>query len=416
MTHARSRERGRSRREFLRYAGAAAVAAQLPALDARLLARARGGGSGRSLVVLYLRGGADWLNMLIPWKDPLYREARSGIALGEDDGIVPLDDRFALHPAMAPLAPLYEEKQLAPVLCVGSPHPTRSHFDAQDFMEYGAPGLRSVRSGWLNRYLELTRSSGQTEFRALAMQERLPRSLRGPFPALAVPSNMDKKRGQRTLSRFEEFYGGGEMERRTEDDDVVSSGRVTIATLQRFHGIVAEGEAAREGAGYPEGRFGQRLAGIAQVLRADAGLEVAGLDYNGWDHHINQGGNDGQQATMLANLCGSLAAFCRDLGPRLERTTVLVMTEFGRTVKENGNSGTDHGRGAGMLVLGGGVEGGKVHGDWRGLEKKALVDGRDLPVTTDFRDVMAATLRGALEFDPPEDFFPGYQPRKLRLF
>ncbi|MBC8328467.1 MAG: DUF1501 domain-containing protein [Planctomycetes bacterium] len=421
MTHAATR------RDFLRQAAALAAAAHTGLLASPLRAAPPAAKTPPALVAVFLRGGADWLNMVVPWKDSDYHTVRPTIRLGEDEGVLPLDSRFALHPALAPLAPLYQSKVLAPVINAGSPHGTRSHFDAQDFMERGAPGLRNITSGWLSRYLAATAKPGGSEFRALAMKEVLPRSLRGDHPALAVPTSMDKKKGQLTLGRFEEFYGDGmpgaeseqgAMKGRDEEaakgEEVVQSGRMTIDTLRRYHEITA---AAGSGRGaYPASRFGDAMRIIATVLKADAGLEVAAVDYPGWDHHINQGGIEGRQQQMLADYAQTMAAFAADLGERLETTLAVTMTEFGRTVAENGNNGTDHGRGGGMFLLGGGVKGGKVHGDWRGLQPDALADGRDLPVTTDFRDVLAAGLDGVFGFRAPKDFFPDYKPGRTKLF
>ncbi len=421
-----------TRRDFLRTAGALAAAA--PAASAGLLAAplraaapAAAAKTPPAVVAVFLRGGADWLNMVVPWKDKDYIAGRPTIRLGEAEGVVPLDSKFALHPALAPLAPLYQAKLLAPVINAGSPHGTRSHFDAQDFMERGAPGLRHITSGWLSRYLAETATKDSSEFRALAMKEVLPRSLRGDFPALAVPSSMDRKKGAKTLGRFEEFYGDGmpgmedeeePMKGRDEElakgEEVVHAGRMTIDTLRRYQDIVAA--AGRDLRGYPESRFGRAMRTIASVLKADAGLEVAAIDYPGWDHHINQGGVEGRQQQMLADYAATMAAFAADLGARMDTTLAVTMTEFGRTVKENGNNGSDHGRGAGMFLLGGGVKGGKIHGDWRGLKPEALADGRDLPVTTDFRDVLASSLDGVFGFRAPKNFFPDYKPKRTKLF
>ena len=368
------------------------------------------------LVVVFLRGGADFLNIVAPVGDELYRELRPTIGLGPEDGALPLDDGFALHPALAPLEPLWREKRLAPVVCAGSPHDTRSHFSAQDFMERGAPGMPQVTTGWLNRYLAASARRDASEFRAVALQPLLPRSLRGEAPALAVAPEPERAPDEGTLGEFEDLYGGGAMEERREGEpDVIASGRVTIETLRRYRAIV-EGAGDAKEARYPRSRFALALRTVAALQRAECGLEVVALDYNGWDHHIRQGGVEGQQARMLGDYAASLAAFCRDLGPRLERTLVLTMTEFGRTVRENGNGGSDHGRGAGMLLLGGRVRGGRVHGAWKGLAEKHLEEGRDLPVTTDFRDVFADCLAAHLDFDPPREFFPGHKPRATTLF
>ncbi|TAH39665.1 MAG: DUF1501 domain-containing protein [Planctomycetota bacterium] len=391
-----------TRREFLQTTAALAACTGLAPLAAPL----RRERAAPALVAVYLRGGADFLNMLIPYRDPAYRAARPGIGLGEEDGVLPLDDQFALHPALAALRPLYQDKRLAPVICTGSPHPTRSHFEAQDFMEYAAPGNHGVREGWISRYLRATARPGASEFRAVALQANLPRALRGEFPALAVPEG--KRRRNDVLEQFDSFYGG-------EGGAVSESGRRTIDILRRFHEIAAAAPAGKEAA-YPDADLARRLKTIAGFIRAGAGLEVVGLDYDGWDHHAGQGGIGGRHAEMLRTLAESLAAFYRDLGPHADATLTLCMTEFGRTVRENGNDGTDHGRGGGMLLLGGGVRGGKVYGDWRGLEAKALIEGRDLPVTTDFRDVFASCLAGCFGFEPPRDFFPDYTPALLAAF
>jgi uncharacterized protein (DUF1501 family) len=419
-----------TRRNFLKQVGALGVVAQSGVLANPLVAAHSNSSlwlpskNSRSIVCIYLRGGADWLNMMVPYKDSDYAQVRPTLALTEDDGIIKLDSKWALHPALASLAPLYKAKSFAPVIATGSPHTTRSHFDAQDFMEFAAPGNRTVRSGWLNRYLEVSAAKESSKFRAMAMQELLPRSLRGQFPVLAVPSGMDKKRGSATLNRFEEFYGdasmpageamdGGEnMGNQPEDDPtgIVRSGRVTIDILRRYQEIVSKG---KSGVKYPGGRFAARLQSIAKVIKSGEGLEVAGVDYNGWDHHANEGTLEGRQAAMLKDLGDSIAAFCTDLGPVLENTTVIVMTEFGRTVKENGNNGTDHGHGSGMFVFGGGVKGGKVHGSWRGLKPEQLYQQRDLAVTTDFRDVFHSVLLGTFGFKPKKDFFPDYKSNRI---
>ena len=412
-----------SRREFLLASATAGAALSGLRLWARPFVPIGVAGvaapSTGAVVVIYLRGGADWLNMVVPWKDPVYQQSRPTLGLNLEHGLVPLDSHFALHPALSPLKKLWDSKQFAPVLCTGSPHGTRSHFDAQDFMERGAPGLRNITSGWLNRYLQASPAKETSDFRALAMQELLPRSLRGDFPALAVPTKMDRRKGRKTLDTFERFYGGGDgdggMMGTDNDENVVRSGQMTISTLRSFQDIVA---AAKSGdtVKYPDSKFGSRMKTLAIVIKAQCGLEVGALDYTGWDHHINQGGTDGKQNLMLADYAASMSAFCADLGPLLDSTTIVTMTEFGRTVRENGNNGTDHGRASGMFLIGGGVNGGRIHGDWLGLTPGVLADGRDLPVTTDFRDVMAACLRSSFNFKLPKDFFPGYKPGKVKLF
>ncbi|MSR75255.1 MAG: DUF1501 domain-containing protein [Planctomycetes bacterium] len=378
-----------------------------------------------SLVVVYLRGGADPLNIIVPYADKTYYAVRPEISVqaettAEEAGAIPLDNKVGLHPAMAALKPFWDKKQLAPILGTGSPHPTRSHFDAQDFMEYGAPGDRLMKNGWLNRFLRETSAQNNNPLRALAMQGLLPRSLRGKQPVLAVPQ-LKRNDSEGLLDLFDDVYRnsgametegamnmGGESRGR---EEAVEVGRHTIETLRHFWDVIdKEPEGGQQDALYGRGGFAQRLRMIARVIKNNAGLQVAALDYGGWDMHQGEGAVDGSMQRNLKELCDAIGAFATDLGPALARTNVLVMTEFGRTVAENGNRGTDHGRGSCMLLLGGGVEGGRVFGDYGSLESRNLEDGRDLRVSIDFRQVFAELLKGTFGFDAPKDFFPLYTP------
>ncbi len=378
-----------------------------------------------TLVVLYLRGGADPLGMVIPYADPLFYDLRPTISVGrpdQEDGCLPIAPGFGLHPAMKSLHALYEKGLFAPIVSVGSSHPTRSHFDAQDFMEYAAPGVRSITEGWLNRYLSAT-SEGkkkEVELRALAAQPLLPRSLRGAFPVLAVP----EERAMGAMDAFEEVYCGGAnpgpgMDARREadkDSKILAAGNNTIRKLRFLQKILATAEGTHAEVEYPQGPLGRQFQGIAQVIKANCGLEVAAVDYNGWDQHANAGSTDGQMARMLAQVSESIAAFVRDLGAeRMRKVLVLTMSEFGRTVKENGNNGSDHGHGGIMLAVGGPVKGGKVYGKWTGLEASTLWEGRDLPVHTDFRLVFAEVLRSFLGFARTDAFFPDWKPASAPL-
>ena len=422
-----------TRRQLLAGAAGLGLAAQGRALGLGLGPADDAPRVGRSVVTIFLRGGADFLNMIVPRGDDAYELSRPGIGVTEDE-LVPLDRDWGLHPSLSPLKALFDEELFVPMVGVGSPHPTRSHFDAQDFMSYGAPGDRTVHSGWLNRYLTATQpeEGERNEFRGIGMQRLLPTSLRGDFPILAVPDDFQSPRTGGILDYFEKFYGAdGEGrdddeetpmdgdsdprmdEERSEGADVVESGKVTIETLRRFKEIV--GERVEVDHGYPNSKFGVGMQRIAQVFKSGEGLEVAGIDIGGWDHHANQGGAQGNQARKLADLAQGLVAFRKHMGADFGNTVVLVMTEFGRTVRENGSGGTDHGHGSGMFVLGGGLRDG-VQGDWRGLSTKSLYQGRDVPVTTDFRDVFAAVLKEHLDFKPPKGFFPDYRPRSLKLF
>ncbi len=457
-----------TRREFLHRAIQLAIATSTLDLYLPRIAfaddkekRAKGKGPGSTLVVIFLRGGCDPLNIVVPFGDPLYYKYRPTIQIapkdqGTERGAIALNKHFGFHPALEALMPLYEAGTLAPILNVGSPHPSRSHFDCMDFMEYAAPGDRTVTQGWLNRYLEGVAAAAEraaadpdSRFRAVAMQGLLPRALRGAYPVLAVPP-LREGGASDPLDAFDEVYipaGGmpGEMEpppaappgappkadprapkpdpkapappAPPAEDPVLLSGRNTIEAIRRFREIVSKPAPGEKAGRYPQAPFGQQLRQLARVIKADCGLEVGCLDYHGWDHHAREGGTDGVLAPMLKVLGDGLAAFAEDLGPeRMARTIVLTMSEFGRTVEENGNAGTDHGHGGIMFALGGPVKGGKVFGTWPGLAKKDLFEERDLPATTDFRLVFGEVLEGVFGWRPPADFFPNYRlPKKYPL-
>ena len=415
-----------TRRDVLKTGSAALAGLALPGsaafAQAQRAAKAAAAGVKPTLVVIYLRGGSDPLNAVVPYGDEHYGKVRPTIAV---KNVRKVNNYFGFHPAMGELANMYDAGTLCPILNTGSTHPTRSHFDAQDFMERAAPGSRAVTEGWLNRYLTATHvdAAKDVELRAVAMQATLPRSLRGQFPVLAMP---DGGAGD-VLDRFEAAYdcessrearrknaGGGTPELTPAEAmrrRIAESGRESIAQLRELNKTVARG-----GGGYPGGRLGQQLRRVARLIKARKGLEVAAMDYDGWDHHARQGGDQGTMANMLGTLSKSLDAFARDLGPAMDHTMVLTMTEFGRTVAENGNGGTDHGRAGFMLAMGGPVAGGKIRGGWKGLEKNALVDGRDLKVQVDFRNVFAETLSGLFGFRADEhNFFPDYQSNEKAL-
>ncbi|MCB9831292.1 MAG: DUF1501 domain-containing protein [Planctomycetes bacterium] len=425
-------DQGISRRNFMRLGlagGAVALTGpRLSALSARAWAGAPAADRDRVLVAIFLRGGADALNIVMPRKDPEYLKLRPGIAVvdGDDAAAAPLvlDELFGMNPALAALAPFWAAGSFAPVLCAGSPHPTRSHFDAQDFMEYAAPGRRDIRDGWLNRYLAASASGQKDEgLRAVAMQKKLPRALRGQYAVLAAPAR-SRKDIDEVLDQFDDLYGDpgmsgdDQMGERPEEDAALDVGRDTIEKLRRFYTLVEDTEVAPSPIAYPKGDPGSGLERIARAIKAKAGLQVAAIDYGGWDTHINQGGATGLMAGRLSNLAKSLAAFATDLGPeRMKKVCVVVMTEFGRTCAENGNKGTDHGHGSHMLLLSGALKEKKVQGRWEGLDPKKLYTGRDLPVTTDFRAVFNELLDDFMGFAPPKDFFPDFKaPRRLGLF
>jgi uncharacterized protein (DUF1501 family) len=385
---------------------------------------ARLAGKGKVLVCLFQRGAADALNVVVPFGDRSYYALRPNIAVpepGRPNGALDLDGFYALHPALAPLKPLWDRGLLAPIHAVGSPSATRSHFDAQDYMETATPDVKGTRDGWLNRYLALQgtceagcathgAAAGASPFRAVAMTAQTPRVLDGPAPTVAMNS----------LAEFSIRAAGGDAERRLEAlyttgsaDLVHGAGAEMFEAMKVLRAADPQRYAASNGAQYPVSQFGQRLRQIAQLIRAGVGLEVAFADVGGWDTHVNQGGATGQLANRLGDFGRSVAAFVTDLGDRVEDVVILTMSEFGRTVRQNGTGGTDHGHAGSMFVIGGGVRGGKVHGRWPGLAPELLHEGRDLALTTDFRAVFAEVAGKHLGATKLDRLFPGYQGSKL---
>jgi uncharacterized protein (DUF1501 family) len=322
---------------------------------------------------------------------------------------------------------LFDDKLLAPIVNAGSPNGSRSHFDCQDFMDFGTAGDKSVHDGWLNRYLSATSPNGaEGDFRALAMQGRLPRSLRGDFPVLAVPDRLTFRgdNGEDVLALFDDLYkappsmqGAREMGTRPDEDALTQNGRTTIDTLRRLESILTT-KAANE-AKYPlsAGRLGQQLLKTARVIKSGTGIQVVGIDVGGWDTHINEGGPAETDAMwrMLASLSESITTFFTDIQDMRKYVTMLVVTEFGRTNEENGNRGTDHGHGSTMFAIGGSVKGGKVYGTWSGLEPAKTYMNRDLAVTTDFRAVFSETLFDHMKLHPSKQLFPKFTPPETKL-
>ncbi len=374
--------------------------------------------NGKVLICLFQRGAADALNVLVPHGDANYAGLRPSIGIAPPSGrregtAIDLDGFFGLHPALRPLHPLYERGMLAPIHAVGSPSATRSHFDAQDYMESGTPDRKGTPDGWLNRYLA-TRGTCEactatpddtSPFRAVAMTEQTPRILTGPAPTVAMAG----------LDAFTIRAADGDAPRRLEAlyrtgsaDLVHSSGSDMFEAMKMLRAADPARYAPTNGAQYPRSAFGQRLRQIAQLIRADVGLEVAFADVGGWDTHVNQGGATGQLALRLGDFAVSVAALVADLGDRMDDVVILTMSEFGRTARENGNRGTDHGHAGAMFAIGGKVRGGRVHGRWPGLAREQLHEGRDLALTTDFRAVfgeLVGTHLGATRLDA---VFPGY--------
>ncbi len=397
-----------NRRTFLRCGACSLVALAGPP---RFLIRtaAAAAARGKVLVAVFQRGAVDGLSMIVPYGDAAYAAARQTIALrppmrGESDRALDLDGFFALHPGLAPLVPLWENRSLAIVHACGSPDTTRSHFDAQDYMESGTPGVKSTPDGWLARAVTAL-PERPAPFRAVALGPVLPRALQGDAGALAMAS-IDRfdVRATDTGARggFEALYA------RTVGDLLSGTGRETFEAVRMLRSADAARIPPANGAEYPRGRFGEAMRQIAQLIKANIGLEVAFADMQGWDTHVGQGAEQGQLAARLREFGGALAAFAQDLGDRMADVVVLTMSEFGRTVGENGNRGTDHGHATAMLVLGGGVRGGRVHGRWPGLARERLFEARDLAVTTDFRTLFSEVASGHLGVSVAP-LFPGWK-------
>jgi uncharacterized protein (DUF1501 family) len=385
-----------SRRDFLHTLALFGVS--LPSLS-RAVTTAKTPGT---LVTIFLRGGVDGLGMVQPVGDPRLRELRPGLVA---DG-PPLDRFFSLHPALAPLLPLYQRKRLAVVHAVGQARPSRSHFDAQDFLESGLAGQRG-HDGYLNRALQQLGGGEGQPFRVVALQSSLPLSLAGEAPALALPSLQDFKvpGGELGAATFDSLYADAV------DEALRSTGRDAFAGVEQTGSLAAI--APSNGASYPKSPLGKRLQDIARLIHGEVGLRIAATEATGFDTHLAQGAATGTLAARLKDLAEALAAFAADLGPRLDEVTVVTMTEFGRTARENGTRGTDHGTASALFTLGGGVRGGQVYAAWPGLEDAKLFEKRDLAVTTDVRAVLSEALQHALAVS---NVFPGYAPARLGLF
>ena len=389
-----------TRRYFLR-CSALAMAGLGAAPSWLLRAAAQDGRKRKILVAIFQRGAADGLNVVVPFFEKLYYEMRPTIAVpqpGKNNGGIDLDGRFALHPSLQPLKPLWDSGKLAIIHATGSPDPTRSHFDAQDFMESGTPG-RTSEDGWLNRALGPV-EPGVSPLRAIAIGAQLPRTLRGSRRAVAV-NNLQQFETQNkdVASILETMYAT------TADPRLMASGKETFDAAKMIESINRNPYTPANGAQYAGG-FGNALQQVARLIKADVGVEAAFAEIGGWDHHVNE---SPQLTNLLREFGASLAAFARDMGDRMEDIVLVTMSEFGRTAREDGSGGTDHGHGNVMMALGGPVRGGKVYGRWPGLEPEQLYEQRDLAVTTDFRDVLGEFVSRHLGRSS-DQVFPGYKP------
>jgi uncharacterized protein (DUF1501 family) len=381
-------------------------------------AAAAAGARRKLLVAIFQRGAVDGLNMVVPHGDADYYRLRPTIAIprpGRDPmgSAIDLDGFFGLHPSMAPLEPLWTDRSLAIVHACGSPDSTRSHFDAQDYMESATPGVKATRDGWLNRYLQA--SSGERNapqragvalpanpLRGVAVARTMPRSLEGRAPALAIGS-VEEFGVRGAAAAFEQQYDG------SSDRLLSAAGNDAFAAMRTLQQAAGTPYRPAAGVQYPNTAFGKALAEIARLAKADVGLEVAFTELGNWDHHVNEGAVTGQIANRLDEFSRGLAALAADLGDGLADTVIVTMSEFGRAAAENGNGGTDHGHGNAMMVIGGNVRGG-VHGAWPGLGDAHRFEGRDLAVTTDFRDVFSeiVTAHMGVSRDAVSRIFPDY--------
>ena len=378
--------------------------------------------NNKKLVVLFQRGAADGLNIVVPYTEKNYYAMRPSIAIKQQD-VLDLDGRFGLHPALAAFKPLFDQGHLAIVHAAGSTDTTRSHFDAQDYMESGTPGVKSTTDGWLNRALlngpAPDGPGGKpSAFRAVALGTQVPRTLQGKIPAIAVSNLADFSvggKGPQTSSISNAFQA---MYDETSDAVLHGTGQETFEAVKMLKAADPSKYAPAAGVNYPNSPFGNSLKQIAQLMKANLGVEAAFSDIGGWDTHQNQGAATGQLANRLTEFGNGIAAFWKDMGPEAENITLVTMSEFGRTAKQNGTGGTDHGHANAMFILGGQVKGGKVYGKWPGLDNSQLNEGRDLAVTTDFRRGLGEAAYKTLGAKNMEVVFPGAQvmPSELLNF
>lgn len=368
---------------------------------------------GDVLVNIFLRGGMDGLSAIVPYfEGSNYYDARPTQAIAENQ-LTDLDGRFGLHPAMFPLKELYDEGVFGVVHATGSVDDSRSHFDAMQFMEYGTPGEKTIGTGWLGRHLKTAAWQNDSPFRAVGMGAMVAQSLRGPVTPLAIKSIADFhfKGRESELAKLQaslaSLYQIEEV-----IDPLGEQAKLVFDTVELLQDLNAKGYSPAGDASYPASEFGMGLKQIAQLIKADVGLEVASVDLGGWDTHEGQGTLDGEFNTLLTELSQGLHAFYTDLSDHMQNVTVVTMSEFGRRVEENGSAGTDHGHGNVMFLMGGGTKGGQVFTDWPSLERSALVEG-DLAITTDYRDVLAEIIQGRLMNDSLSEIFPKHKTTSL---
>ena len=366
--------------------------------------------NSKRLIVIFLRGAVDGLSVVVPYTEPAYYQARKRIAIPQPDkpgGLLDLDGKFGLHPSLSALMPLWKQKNLAFVHACGSPESTRSHFDAQEYMETGTPGIKATKDGWMNRLLAAM-TVENNPIQAINVGSNIPRILAGNAPIATIPA------GRRVAKRlpidnpqltiaFDKLYSGDDALSKTYHDARESREALMESDVEM--------QMANNGAPLPKG-FSRDAQRLARLMVKDSRIELAFLALGGWDTHINQGNSKGQLSQRLQRLGDGLATLQKELGEVYKDTNIVVISEFGRTVKENGNGGTDHGHGNVMWLLGGNIRGGKIYGDFPGLSNNQLHQGRDLAITTDFRDVISTVLQSHMKLDKAKisQIFPNYNP------
>ncbi len=416
-----------SRRAFLKSGGLALFGVSLGGLPT-FLARAAESNKiispfkkNKILVCIFQRGAMDGLMAVTPFTDQYLQKARPTLFMSaaktglNGAPLIDLDGRFGLHPAMRAFETVFRENRLAIVHGIGSPNTTRSHFDAQDYMESGTPFNKGTSSGWLNRAVGLMGHEAATPFQAVSLTSSLPRSFYGDHPAVAI-SNLDdfgiQMRGNASganlaAKSFEELYD------KTSSQLLQSTGRESFEAVKMLQKANTKNYRPANNVVYPSTPLGNSLKQIAQLIKMDVGLEVAFAESGGWDTHFNQGTDNGAFARNVADLSNSIMAFWSDLSGYHDELTVMTMTEFGRTVKQNGTGGTDHGRASCNFILGNDVKGGLVHGNVQPLAVENLADGRDLAVTTDFRSVFSEVAGSHLNIHNDAVLFPDWKGNKI---
>ena len=372
------------------------------------------------LVCIFQRGAMDGLMAVTPFTDEYLKAARPGLFMtaakgGKNAPLIDLDGRFGLHPSMSAFEQVFRDKRLGIVHGIGSPNNTRSHFDAQDYMESGTPFKKGTDSGWLNRAVGLLGHDGATPFQGVSLTSSLPRSFYGEHPAVAISNLQDfniqmrgnVKGANMVAKSFEDLYD------QTSSELLKDTGKESFEAIKMLQKTDTKNYKPSNNALYPNTALGNSLKQIAQLIKMNVGMEVAFAESGGWDTHFNQGTDTGIFARNVNDLSNSIMAFWTDMGTLQDDVTIMTMTEFGRTVKQNGTGGTDHGRASCNFILGNGVSGGLVHGNVQPMAVENLEDGRDLAVTTDFRSVFSEVADKHLNLNNDKVLFPEWDGSKI---